>query len=144
MDYDALTPDQFEDPDFDSEEFTIGGKRRIHLGHLKLPEWLKEVRQDKVQLQFLLEKTSAVKPDRDGKLAELRTLIERKVKDPSVNRDGKTNRKVLVFTAFADTAHYFMTNWPRGHKNDSGSTRPLSSGTAAIALLSGMPTMTTY
>ena len=106
VDYDALTPDQFEDPDFDSDEFTIGGKRRIHLGHLKLPEWLKEVRQDRVQLQFLLEKTAAVKPDRDGKLAELRTLIERKVKEPTVNRDGKTNRKVLVFTAFADTAHY--------------------------------------
>ena len=70
IDYDTLTPDQFEDPDFDSEEFTIGGKRRIHLGHLKLPEWLKEVRQDRVQLQFLLEKTAAVKPDRDGKLAE--------------------------------------------------------------------------
>ncbi|MDF1592768.1 MAG: helicase-related protein, partial [Desulfobacterales bacterium] len=106
VDYDALTPDQFEDPDFDNEEFTIGGKRRIHLGHLKLPEWLKEVRQDRVQLQFLLEKTAAVKPDRDGKLAELRTLIERKVKEPTGNRDGKTNRKALVFTAFADTAHY--------------------------------------
>jgi superfamily II DNA or RNA helicase len=106
VDYDALTPDQFEDPDFDSDEFTIGGKRRIHLGHLKLPEWLKEVRQDRVQLQFLLEKTAAVKPDRDGKLAELRTLIEQKVKEPTVNRDGKTNRKVLVFTAFADTARY--------------------------------------
>ncbi|MBU1181098.1 MAG: ATP-dependent helicase [Proteobacteria bacterium] len=106
VDYDVLTPDQFEDPDFDSEEFTIGGKRRIHLGHLKLPEWLKEVRQDRVQLQFLLEKTAAVKPERDGKLAELRTIIERKVKEPSVNRDGKTNRKALVFTAFADTARY--------------------------------------
>ncbi|SPD74780.1 Helicase conserved C-terminal domain protein [uncultured Desulfobacterium sp.] len=120
IDYDILTPDQFEDPDFDTEEFTIGGKRRIHLGHLKLPEWLKEVRQDRVQLQFLLEKTSAVKPDRDGKLAELRTLIGRKVKDPSVNRDGKTNRKVLVFTAFADTARYLYDQldlWAQTHLN---------------------------
>jgi SNF2 family DNA or RNA helicase len=118
IDYDSLTPVQFEDPDFDSEDFTIGGKRRIHLGHLKLPEWLKEVRQDRVQLQFLLDKTSAVKPERDGKLAELKTLIENKIKEPTLNRDGKTNRKALVFTAFADTAHYLydqLANWAHDH-----------------------------
>lgn len=60
VDYDTLTPDQFEDPDFDEEDFTIGGRRRIHLGHLKLPEWLKAVRNDRTQLQFLFEKTKAV------------------------------------------------------------------------------------
>jgi superfamily II DNA or RNA helicase len=116
IDYDSLTPDQFEDPDFDSEEFTIGGKRRIHLGHLKLPEWLKEVRQDRVQLQFLLEKTNAVKPERDGKLAALRVLIEEKAVNPSINCDGKPNRKILVFTAFADTARYLyeqLSPWAR-------------------------------
>ncbi len=106
IDYDTLTPDQFEDPDFDREEFTIGEKRRIHLGHIDLPEWLKEVRQDRVQLQFLLEKTTAVRPDRDGKLATLRTIIEEKAKSPSINKDGKQIRKILVFTAFADTARY--------------------------------------
>ncbi len=36
LDFDSLTPDEFEDPDFDGEDFTIGGRRRIHLGHLKL------------------------------------------------------------------------------------------------------------
>jgi len=116
IDYDSLTPDQFEDPDFDSEEFTIGGKRRIHLGHLKLPEWLKEVRQDRVQLQFLLEKTSSVKPERDGKLAALRILIEEKAVNPTTNREGKANRKTLVFTAFADTARYLykqIAPWAR-------------------------------
>ncbi len=106
IDYDTLTPDQFEDPDFEQEEFTIGGKRRIHLGHLELPEWLKEVRQDRVQLQFLLEKTLSVKPEQDGKLSALRVLIQEKVAAPSVDRDGKQNRKILIFTAFADTARY--------------------------------------
>ncbi len=106
IDYDSLTPEQFEDPDFDADEFTIGGRRRIHLGHLKLPEWLKEVRHDRTQLQFLLEKTQVVTPARDGKLAELKKLISSKANHPTVNRDGKPNRKVLVFTAFADTARY--------------------------------------
>ena len=118
IDYDELTPDQFEDPDFDEEDFTIGGKRRIHLGHLRLPEWLKDIRQDKVQLQFLLDKTASVQPERDGKLIELRILIEKKVKEPTIDRDGKTNRKALVFTAFADTARYLheqLAPWAREH-----------------------------
>ncbi len=116
LDYDSLTPEKFEDPDFEDEDFTIGGKRRIHLGHLKLPEWLKAVRNDRTQLQFLLEKTEAVKPSRDGKLKELRSLIEGKALHPSTNRDGQLNRKVLVFTAFADTARYLHQNlapWAR-------------------------------
>lgn len=116
IDYDSLTPDLFEDPDFDAEEFTIGGRRRIHLAHLKLPEWLKAVRHDRTQLQFLLEKTQSVTARRDGKLAELKTFIEAKVRQPTANRDGKPNRKVLVFTAFADTARYLhdhLETWAR-------------------------------
>jgi SNF2 family DNA or RNA helicase len=110
LDFDSLTPDQFEDPDFDGEDFTIGGRRLIHLGHLKLPEWLKAVRNDRTQLQFLFEKTESVTAKRDGKLAELMQLIATKVQQPTVNRDGKLNRKVLVFTAFADTARYLYEN----------------------------------
>lgn len=116
IDYDSLTPDQFEDPDFDGEDFTIGGRRRIHLAHLKLPEWLKAVRTDRAQLQFLLEKTQSVTARRDGKLAELKKFIEAKVCQPTANRDGKPNRKVLVFTAFADTARYLhehLDPWAR-------------------------------
>lgn len=116
VDYDSLTPAEFEDPDFEGEDFTIGGKRRIHLGHLKLPEWLKAVRHDRTQLQFLLEKTQAVKPSRDGKLAELRALIEKKAAAPTITLDGAPNRKVLVFTAFADTAKYLhreLLAWAR-------------------------------
>lgn len=116
IDYDSLTPDQFEDPDFDEEDFSIGGRRRIHLAHLKLPEWLKAVRDDRTQLQLLLEKTQPVIARRDGKLDELKKIIESKVLRPSTNRDGKINRKVLVFTAFADTARYLHDNlmpWAR-------------------------------
>ncbi|HYD50209.1 MAG TPA: helicase-related protein, partial [Terriglobales bacterium] len=116
IDYDSLTPDQFEDPDFDEEDFTIGGRRRIHLAHLKLPEWLKAVRNDRTQLQFLLEKTQSITARRDGKLCELKKLIQAKIRRPTINRDGKPNRKVLVFTAFADTARYLydhLDSWAR-------------------------------
>jgi len=120
LDYEALRPEQFEDPDFDEEDFTIGGRRRIHLAHLKLPEWLKAVRNDRTQLQFLIEKTQSVTPRRDGKLTDLKKLIEDKVRQPTANRDGKPNRKVLVFTAFADTARYLhdqLAPWVRQELN---------------------------
>ncbi len=116
LDYDSLTPDEFEDPDFDGEEFTIGGRRRIHLGHLDLPRWLKAVRNDRTQLQFLHDKTATVTPARDGKLQEIKALIEHKVTNPTTNRDGKLIRKVIVFTAFADTARYLhkcLAEWAR-------------------------------
>ena len=116
LDYDSLKPDEFEDPDFDAEDFTIGGRRRIHLAHLALPEWLRAVRDDRTQLQFLLEKTRSVTPDRDAKLAELRIRIEAKAKSPTMNLRGESNRKVLVFTAFADTARYLYEHlgpWAR-------------------------------
>ena len=116
IDYDELTPDQLDDPDFDKDEFTVGGRRRIHLAHLKLPEWLKAVRNDRAQLQYLLERTQSVTVKRDGKLAELKKLIEAKVSHPNTNRDGKANRKVLVFTAFSDTARYLyehISPWAR-------------------------------
>ena len=116
IDYDSLTPEQFDDPDFESDDFTIGGKRRIHLGHIDLSKWLKEVRLDRVQLQFLLEKTVSVKPERDGKLAALRVLIEEKATNPTTNREGTLNRKILIFTAFADTARYLyeqISPWAR-------------------------------
>jgi SNF2 family DNA or RNA helicase len=106
VDYESLTPENLEDPDFEEEDFTIGGRRRIHLAHLKLAEWLEAVRIDRTQLQFLLEKTLSVTPKRDGKLDELKKIIKAKVRRPTVNNDGKANRKVLIFTAFADTARY--------------------------------------
>lgn len=120
VDYDTLTPEQLEDPDFDAEDFTIGGRRRIHLGHIDLPEWLKAVRNDRTQLQFLFEKTQSVTPQRDGKLAALRAIVEAKSRKPTTDRDGKANRKVLVFTAFADTARYLhkhLDPWARTELN---------------------------
>ena len=47
-----------------------------------------------------------VTPDRDAKLIELKTLIENKIQNP-INPE---NRKVIIFTAFADTARYLYEN----------------------------------
>lgn len=88
------------------EALLVGGKYKYSLDHLRLADWLKDLKKDKDQLRILCDAARNVKPDTDSKLADLRRLIEAKVRNPSVNKLGEANRKVLVFTAFADTAGY--------------------------------------
>jgi ERCC4-related helicase len=69
---------------------------------------LKDLQKDKQQLSLLHDNAKAVTPERDAKLKELKLLIERKVKNPTTNKHGELNKKVIVFTAFADTAEYLF------------------------------------
>ncbi len=78
--------------------------------HLDLEAWLEDLENDREQLTGIQRAAANITPDRDNKLAELKTLIYEKVNEPSTNNDGKKNRKVLVFTAFADTANYLYEN----------------------------------
>jgi len=92
----------------------VGGKFKYRLEHLHLDKWLRDLQRDKQQLSLLHSSAEAVTPERDAKLQELKHLIERKVKDPTTNKRGEWNKKVLVFTAFADTAAYLfkeLTSW---------------------------------
>ena len=85
-----------------SEEFMVGKKIRFELQHLDLELWKKDLKEDIDQLKMIGGVAKAVTPDKDEKLHKLKQLIEQKVK----NQLNKGNKKVLVFTAFADTAYY--------------------------------------
>ena len=88
---------------------SVGSKFKYKLEHLELDSgknWLKDLKKDKDQLRILFNAAQDVSPARDAKLAELKKLIAAKVAEPTTNKLGKRNRKVLVFTAFADTATY--------------------------------------
>lgn len=108
IDYDALEPDLEDIEEIDESAFFVGGKRKFHLGHIDIPKWRKAIKKDRTELEFLLERAEATKPEHDGKLAQLREKIFQKLDKPSTNKDGKPNRKVLIFTAFADTASYLF------------------------------------
>jgi SNF2 family DNA or RNA helicase len=89
----------------------VGGKFKYELKDLELDSgknWLKDLQRDKQQLSLLYASAKDVSVDRDAKLQELKKLIERKVRNPSTNKRGEPNKKVLVFTAFADTASYLF------------------------------------
>jgi hypothetical protein len=98
----------------------VGGKFKYRLEHLHLDKWLRDLQKDKQQLSLLHASAEAVTPERDAKLKELKQLIERKVKNPTTNKKDQPNKKVLVFTAFADTAAYLFDSLRSWAKNDLG------------------------
>jgi hypothetical protein len=89
-----------EDPAF--ETLLVGRKVRVLLGDVDLIRWKQDLIEDRNRLATLLAAARQVDPGRDAKLAELRDMVERKCRDP-INHG---NRKIIVFTAFADTAQY--------------------------------------
>lgn len=103
---------ELDDPGHDEDledAMQVGGKLKFRLNHLRLDGddgWLKALKRDKDQLRILYNAAQDVTPETDAKLADLKKLIAAKVKKPTTNKLGEPNRKVLVFTAFADTATY--------------------------------------
>lgn len=90
----------------DTEAWQVGKKLKFNLADLKLEEWLADLSKDKDALISLLNSAKAVNVDRDAKLKELKDLIRQKVNHPINN----ANKKVVIFTAFADTAQYLYNN----------------------------------
>lgn len=84
----------------------VGKSLKFKTAHLDVERWLEDLGQDREQLERPLRSAEKVSPTRDAKLKKLKQLIEAKVKNPTITKDGNPNRKVLVFTAFADTADY--------------------------------------
>ena len=104
LDFDELTVE-----DVDDEELIAAfevSKARFKLAHLDLARWLADLRRDREQLHILELSAREITPERDAKLAELKRLIRQKAETPTIDKLGRPNRKVLVFTAFADTAVY--------------------------------------
>lgn len=107
---DDVQTELFADPQEEDEELTqafqVGTKLKYRMEHLDVAAWLHDLSKDKQQLSRLANDAQAVDASRDAKLAELKRLIEHKVRHPSTNTKGEENRKLIVFCAFADTASY--------------------------------------
>jgi SNF2 family DNA or RNA helicase len=96
-----------EDEDFaGSDDFMTGGKVQVSLADMDLPSWERDLSGDLEIVQRLLESMVKIKPEDDAKLQHLKDHIEKKIKKP-INLN---NKKVIIFTAFADTANYLYEN----------------------------------
>ncbi len=119
MDFDDLQVKDTDDTELE-DAWEVGGKFKFELQHLDLDYWLEDLAKDREQLSALYAEARKVTVQRDAKLAELKELLTAKVTYPALNRDGKPNRKALVFTAFADTALYLydaLKDWARKEYN---------------------------
>lgn len=81
---------------------TFGEKIKVDLEDIDIESWRRDLRNDHKILRGLLVEMHKVTPGHDLKLQTLKRLIEEKAKHPI----NPGNRKVLVFSAFADTANY--------------------------------------
>ncbi len=89
-----------DDPAFES--LLVGRKVKVLLGDVDLVRWKQDLVEDRNRLATLLAAARAVGPNKDAKLEALRTVISGKCSSPI----NPGNCKVIVFTAFADTAQY--------------------------------------
>ncbi len=96
--------EQIKDVDEDDidDDFSIGKDLKIKFEDMDYIRWRHQLEKDKVTLEDLLTQINLVTPEHDLKLQELEATISDKITHP-INGD---NKKILIFTAFADTADY--------------------------------------
>ena len=121
--------------DEDDEDFLVNRARNpYHLRELDCTRWKKDLIKDKQTLTTAWDKVKTITPQRDGKLKAIKTHIRDKVLNPTTDKDGKTNRKLLVFSTFKDTAVYLYDEL-----SDLAAALDLN-----MAMVSGDVTQTTY
>ena len=88
--------------DSNTEYFTVGNKVQIDLADIDYKTWRAELTSDIEVLNGLMSMLNVITPKYDGKLQSLLKVISEKIENPiNIN-----NKKVLIFSAFSDTAEY--------------------------------------
>ena len=124
---DELEEIDIEDVDIDDpafESLLVGRKVKVLLQDVDQIRWKQDLVEDRNRLATLYAAAKEVSAARDAKLAALRDVIEHKCRNP-INPD---NRKVIVFTAFADTARYLYEQLAPWAKSTLGLDSALMTG----------------
>jgi hypothetical protein len=106
---DSFDEIDIEDVDIDDPAFEpllVGRKVKVLLQDMDVVRWKQDLTEDRNRFSTLLSNAREVGVGRDSKLSTLKSVIFSKVGSP-IN-DG--NKKIIVFTAFADTAKYLYDN----------------------------------
>lgn len=99
--------EEFFDEDSEDDSNTLEGKYEIEVKHLRINDFLVDLKTDKYILEKIYRETSIVlENDRDEKLRVLKEIIYEKVTTTPYNEG---NKKILIFTAFSDTATYIYS-----------------------------------
>ena len=104
LDYQVDLEEEIDDDEVDDLE--LGTKVKVKLKDLDLIRLKADLKEDQAALAYLLQVTSKVSVEEDAKLIQLKKQITDKIKHPL----NVGNKKVIIFTAFADTAAYLHDN----------------------------------
>ena len=96
------TDSEWDMDDGNTEYFTVGKKVKIELADMDYKTWRTEIMEDAETLELLTLMVADITPDHDSKLLELLKLISDKIENPM----NPGNKKVIIFSAFSDTAAY--------------------------------------
>ena len=121
-----VTVDDFDSEDQNGDElFTFGRKVKIDLADMDYISWKESLSKDKEVLDLLCLMVSDITPEYDNKLQALFGVLKNKIENPI----NGTNKKVIIFTAFADTAQYLYANVGPYIKNNFGLDTAMVTGT---------------
>lgn len=96
------TDSEWDMDDGNTEYFTVGKKIKIELADMDYKTWRTELMSDAETLELLTLMVADITPEHDSKLQELLKLISDKIENPI----NPGNKKVIIFSAFSDTAEY--------------------------------------
>lgn len=117
--------DEFDVEDQNSDElFSFGRKVKIDLADMDYVSWRDSLKKDAEVLELLTLLVGDITPEHDSKLQELFRVIDNKITHPI----NEGNKKLIIFTAFADTAGYLYDNVSRYVKDRYGLNTAMVSG----------------
>ena len=117
--------DEFDSEDQNGDElFTFGKKVKIEIGDMDYKSWRDSLVKDRDTLGLLTLMVGDITPEYDSKLQEQFRVIKNKLENP-INQD---NKKIIIFTAFADTAEYLFDNVSKFVKENFGLNTAMVSG----------------
>ena len=123
------------DGDDSENDFLIGGKKtRVALADMDCRSWKRDLEADQEILGLLLTMLEDITPEHDSKLQMLIENLREKFNHP-INGD---NKKVIVFTAFSDTAEYLYENLAPAIKEKTGLHTGLVTGDALASTIPGL------
>ena len=113
---DLSAAEDWDADDQNTDFFTVGRKIKIDLADMGYLTWLRDLQSDAETLQLLLFMVADITPAHDSKLRQLFDLIDQKITHPI----NPNNRKLIIFTAFSDTADYLYQHVSRYAKEKFG------------------------
>lgn len=117
--------DEFDDEDQNTDTlFSFGRKVKIDLADMDYLSWRDSLVKDAKVLELLTAMVGDITPEHDAKLQELYRVIDNKIAHPI----NEGNKKIIIFTAFADTADYLYDNISGHVKSKFGLNTAMVSG----------------